>query len=152
MASIIPGRSGDEKADRNVAILVDGPNILRKEFNIDLEDVRRIASRFGKIKVAKVFLNQYATEKLIEAVTNQGFLPMIISGDVDVYMAVEGMELINDPTIDVIVISTRDADFMPLIMKAKERGKITVVIGVEQGFSVALRRVADYVYLLKPQE
>ena len=87
----------------NVAIFVDGPNMLRKEFMIDLGEVRRISRKFGIISIAKVFINQYAPEKLIEAVINEGFecrmvlgqkADMETSADVDVSLATEAMEAI----------------------------------------------------------
>ncbi|HDI02721.1 MAG TPA: NYN domain-containing protein, partial [Candidatus Aenigmarchaeota archaeon] len=36
----------------------------------------------------------------------------------------------------------------PVVLKAKKYGKKVVVIGVNQGFSVALKNVADYVEYL----
>ncbi|MEM0330305.1 MAG: NYN domain-containing protein, partial [Archaeoglobaceae archaeon] len=77
-----------------MGVLVDGPNMLRKEFNTNLKEIRELLAEYGDIKIAKVFLNQYATDKLVEAIENQGFEPVVTSGDVDVRMAVEAMELI----------------------------------------------------------
>lgn len=74
---------------KNLAVMVDGPNILRKELGIDLEDIKRVLQKHGNLKIAKVFLNQYASNKLVEAVVNQGFESVITVGDVDVAMSVE---------------------------------------------------------------
>jgi uncharacterized protein (TIGR00288 family) len=101
------------------------------------------------MRVSKVLLNQYASDKLIEAIVNQGFTPIVVAGDTDVYMAVEAMELIYNPNIDVIALMTRDADFLPIINKAKENGKETIVIGAEPGFSAALQNSADSAIILK---
>ena len=141
----------------NVAIFVDGPNMLRKEFMIDLGEVRRISRKFGRIAIAKVFINQYAPEKLIEAVINEGFecnmvlgekADMETSADVDVSMATSAVEAIITKDIDTVVIVTRDADFLPVIQKAKEYGKRTVVIGADAGFSASLQNAADLVEIL----
>jgi len=132
---------------KNIGLLVDGPNMLRKEFDCNLDTVRNLIAEHGNIKVGKVFLNQYASDKLIEAVVNQGFSPMIVAGETDVQIAVEAFELI--PNIDVIAIMTRDVDFFPLINVAKEHGKKTIVIGAEPGFSVALKNSADSTITLK---
>jgi uncharacterized LabA/DUF88 family protein len=43
---------------------------------------------------------------------------------------------------------TRDADFKPLLNKANEHGKETIIFGVEPGFSTALKNSADYVILM----
>ncbi|WP_456372027.1 TIGR00288 family NYN domain-containing protein [Methanocaldococcus sp.] len=133
------------KGEHRIALLIDGPNMLRKEFNIDLDKIREVLSEFGDIVIGRVYLNQYASDKLIEAVINQGFEPKISAGDVDVEMAVDATELVFNPNIDTIAYVTRDADFLPAIRKAKERGKKVIVIGAEPGFSKALQNIADYV-------
>ncbi len=134
---------------KNIGLLVDGPNMLRKEFNLDLESVKDILDEHGKMRVGKVLLNQYASDKLIEAIVNQGFTPIVVAGDTDVHLAMEAMELIYNPNIDVIALMTRNADFLPLINKTKENGKETIVIGAEPGFSVALQNSTDNSITLK---
>lgn len=139
-----------------VAVFVDGPNVVRKEFDLDLDELRETVEEFGNIKVAKVFLNQYASDKLIEAIISQGFEADLGLGgekdkesDVDVYMAVNAMESVFDDNVETIVLVTRDTDFLPVIQKAKEHGKETVLIGMEPGFSTALKNAADNVIELK---
>jgi uncharacterized protein (TIGR00288 family) len=136
-----------KKPNKNIAFFIDGPNIIRKDMNIDLVKVRRSLEKFGTIKVARIFLDQYASDKLIEAMTNQGYEPIITTGDVDVTMAVEATVQTFNPSIDVIALMTRDIDFRPVLVKAKELGKETIVIGAEPGFSVALRNTADVVIM-----
>ena len=133
---------------KKIALLIDGPNILRKEFGIKLEDIVEVLEGIGDIRVAKVVLNQYAPQGLIEAVSNQGFDVAVVSGETGVKLAVEAMREIYNPHIDVIALATRNAEFLPVILKAKEKGKETVVIGIEPGFSVALRHAADYTVTL----
>lgn len=137
---------------RKVGVLVDGPNMLRKEFNINLSEIREILEEYGDIKVAKVFLNQYAGEKLVEAIENQGFEPIVTSGDVDVRMAVEAMEMIYNDSLDAIALVTRDADFKAVLKKAMEVGKETIIIGAEPGFSTALKNSADIAIVLNEED
>lgn len=137
---------------KKIGVLVDGPNMLRKEFNTNLKEIRDILTEYGDIKIAKVFLNQYATEKLVEAIENQGFEPIVTSGDVDVRMAVEAMELIYNDSIDVLALVTRDADFKAVLMKAMEMGKETIIVGAEPGFSTALKNSADIAIILNEEE
>jgi uncharacterized protein (TIGR00288 family) len=59
------------------------------------------------------------------------------------------MELVYNPHIDTLALVTRDADFKPLLNKANEHGKETIIFGVEPGFSIALKNSADYVILMK---
>jgi len=136
---------------KNIGLLVDGPNMLRKEFGLNLDIVRKIISKYGNMRVGKVLLNQYASDKLIEAIVNQGFSPVVAAGDTDVYMAVEAMDLIYNHNINIIALMTRDADFLPIISKAKENGKETIVIGAEPGFSAALQNSADHTIILTPE-
>ncbi|WP_423792248.1 TIGR00288 family NYN domain-containing protein [Methanocaldococcus indicus] len=134
-----------KRGNAKIALLIDGPNMLRKEFNINLDKIREILEEYGDIVIGRVYLNQYASDKLIEAVINQGFEPRISAGDVDVEMAVDATELVFNPSIDTIVYVTRDADFLPAIRKAKEKGKRIIIIGAEPGFSTALQKIADIV-------
>ncbi len=137
-----------ETGRRSIGLLVDGPNVLRKEFNVDLEEIGDVLKEYGNVKVGRVFLNQYASDKLVEAIENNGLEPIICSSDVDVRLAVEGMELVFNPNIDTLALVTRDADFKPLLNKANEHGKETIIFGVEPGFSTALKNTADYVVML----
>ncbi|MBU0532072.1 TIGR00288 family NYN domain-containing protein [Candidatus Micrarchaeota archaeon] len=133
----------------NIALLVDGPNILRKAFNIDLLEVKKELGKLGTIRVAKIYLDQYASDKLIEAMINQGFETEITTGDVDVTMAIEGMEYVLDPKIDMLALMTRDTDYRPVLVKARERGKKTVIIATDVAFSAALRNTADRIIIFR---
>ncbi len=117
-----------------------------------MSEIREILGEYGDIKVAKVFLNQYAGEKLVEAIENQGFEPIITSGDVDVRMAVEAMEMIYNESLDAIALVTRDADFKAVLKKAMEMGKETIIIGAEPGFSTALKNSADIAIILNEED
>ena len=141
-----------EEHNKRIGLLVDGPNMLRKEFDFDLNDVKKELEKIGVVKIGDVFLNQYAPEKLIEAVVNQGFHPRIVtSDDIDAPMATEAMEAIFNPHIDIIALMTRDADFQYVLLKAKKYGKETIVIGTEP-FASALRNTADNLIILKPNK
>ncbi len=136
------------KKEGKVALLVDGPNLLRKEFSIDLRELKRKAEKYGKILIAKVFINQFAPEKLIEAIINEGFECVTVlsereESDVDVSLAVSAMEIIFKKDIDIIALATRDADFLPVVQKAKEYGKKTILIAPDQSISSSLKNSVD---------
>jgi len=138
---------------KNVALFVDGPNIIRREFNIDLDELRKIAEKYGRVVTGRVFLNQHAPDKLIEAVANQGFEPKVVlageaEADVDVSVAVDIVRASYDDKIDIIALVSRDADYLPAIQLAKEKGKTIVIIAINPGFSRALQNVADHVEIL----
>lgn len=129
------------------ALLVDGPNILRDEFDIRLEDLREKAEEGGSLNVARVYLNHRASSPLIEAVETNGMEPVVTSGDVDVRLAVDAVELALEG-FD-LVIATRDADFKPAIEKAKEAGAKVLILGPSSGFSSALESVSDNVIFVE---
>ncbi|MCK5452117.1 MAG: TIGR00288 family NYN domain-containing protein [Candidatus Aenigmarchaeota archaeon] len=143
-----------------IALFLDGPNLLRKEFEIDLNQIKSYMSEYGSLREAKVFLNQFAPDKLIEAVANQGFEPIIgvgekkddIASDVDVYVATAAVSAIYSPYIDIIALATRDADFLPVVQLAKKMGKKVIIIGIEPGFSKALQHAADNVIILQTRK
>ncbi len=136
------------KKEKNIAVFVDGPNILRKELGIDLEDVKTVLQKHGNIKIAKVFLNQFASNKLVEAVVNQGFESIITVGDIDVAMAVAATECCFNQSIHSIAFVTRDSDFLPVIVRAKGRGKETIVVLAEEASAAALKNTADQIIVL----
>lgn len=136
----------------SVALFVDGPNMLRKEFMVDLRELKKRVQKYGRVIISRVFLNQFAPEKLIEAIINEGFESVMVlaeqeeeSSDVDVALSVSAVESLLTKDIDIIAIATRDADFLPVIQKAKEYGKKVIVLGADPGFSACLRNAADYV-------
>ncbi len=136
---------GSKKSERTIACFVDGPNMIRKELGVDLEKVKKKLEKHGRLKVAKVFLDQYASDKLIEAITNQGYDVVIVPSDVDVALAVDATQYVFNPKIDIIAIVSRDSDFRPVLAKAKEQGKETIVVGTTPDFSTALKNSADLV-------
>ena len=142
-------RSLLEHREKKMAVFVDGPNLLRKELGIDLETIKKEAQKFGSIKIGRVYLNQFASNKLVEAVVNQGFEPIITTTDVDVAMACDATETVFNEEIDVMVFATRDSDFLPALIKAKNKGKETVALMAEEMSASALKNTADKVIFLK---
>ena len=138
-----------EKGRKKIGLLVDGPNMLHKEFQMDLEEIRDLQREYGDIKMGKVFLNQNASKELIETVENQGLEAVVCANDVDVRMAVEGMDMIYNALIDTLALVSRDANMKPVLLKAMEHGKETIIFGAEPGFSVALKNSADYTIMLR---
>ncbi len=131
-----------------IAFLIDGPNTIRKKFNIDLKIVLNEIKKYGDIRIAKIYLDQYASEKLIEAMINQGFDTETTTGDVDVTMAIEAMEYVLDPNIDILAFMTRDTDFRPVLVKARAKGKKTIIAATDVAFSVALKNTADVIIII----
>jgi len=136
------------KRGKKIAIFVDGPNVIRKDVNVDLDEVKKKVSKYGRIVKAYVFLDQYASDKLIYAMKMHGFTPVFSKGDVDIVMSIYAMESVFDNGIDIVSLMTRDTDYRPLIVKAKERGKETLIVATKPGLSVALKNTADNVIMI----
>lgn len=139
-----------KQRQKQIVLLIDGPNSIRKGIGIDLREVKRELQKYGSIRVAKIYLDQYASDKLIEAMVNQGFQPEITTGDVDVTMAIEAMEYIMEKDTDMIALMTRDTDFTPVLRKANKYAKKAAIVAADSAFSVALKNTADLVIIMKP--
>jgi uncharacterized protein (TIGR00288 family) len=127
-----------------VGLYVDGPNVLRSEFDVDLDDLRAVAEEEGQVALARLYLDEHATPELIRAAESRGFEVVTTSGDVDVRLAVDATAAAADEAIDVLVVASRDADFKPAIEQAARRGVGTVTIAPgEYGRSDALRNAAQ---------
>lgn len=131
----------------NIALFVDGPNVLRKTIHMDLREVKKEVSKYGHISLARVYINQHAPDKLIEAIKNQGYDVTTTTGDVDVTMAVEAMEYTLNPRIKKIALMTRDMDFLPVVMKAREHHKETILIAIDVALGVAIKNSVNRLIL-----
>ncbi len=144
-----PARPGEPGRNEVFAVFVDGPNMIRKDAKIDLADVKNILVKEGTVHSAFVYVDQYASRKLIEAVINQGYKAVVTSGDVDVAMAVDSVYYAaTAKEVTAVVFVTRDTDFVPAITRIKELGKKIYIISLRFGFSAALPHYADRLIML----
>jgi uncharacterized protein (TIGR00288 family) len=141
--------AGDEPAEDaadelRVALFVDGPNVLRDEFDVDLDDVREAAAAVGRPTATRLYLDEHATPGLIQAAEARGFEVVVTSGDVDVRLAVDVTRFAVEGRADVVAIASRDTDFKPAIETANAYGIRTLAIAPgEFGRSDALRNAAS---------
>jgi uncharacterized protein (TIGR00288 family) len=135
---------GEDASDGGVALFVDGPNVLRSEFDTDLDEVREHAERAGRLGVVRLYVDEHATPELMQAAEARGYDVRVTSGDVDVKLAVDATELVVEENVDTLAIASRDTDFKPVLEKAGRRGIRTVAIAPgEHGKSDALQNAAD---------
>jgi uncharacterized protein (TIGR00288 family) len=132
------------ESETRVGLFVDGPNMLRDEFDVDLDEVRTIGESYGPLAVTRLYLDENASPGLIQAGEARGFEVVTTSGDVDVRLAVDATEAVATDRIDVLMIGSRDTDFKPAIEVAARSGVTTVALAPgEHGRSDALQNAAD---------
>jgi uncharacterized protein (TIGR00288 family) len=137
-----PGDAAAEDRPR-VALFVDGPNVLRDEFDVDLDDVRTAAEAHGRLVATRLYLDEHATPGLIQAAEARGYDVVVTSGDVDVRLAVDLTRLAVEGRADVVAVASRDTDFKPALETANACGLRTVAIAPgAYGRSDALRNAA----------
>ncbi|MFW5917426.1 MAG: NYN domain-containing protein [Halorubrum sp.] len=136
--------SREDEAPVGVALFVDGPNVLREEFDVDLDDVRRAAEARGPLVTTRLYLDEHATPGLIQAAEARGFEVIVTSGDVDVKLAVDAARFAAEGRMSILAIASRDTDFKPVVETANEYGIRTLAIAPgEFGRSDALRNAAN---------
>ncbi|WP_101294709.1 NYN domain-containing protein [Halegenticoccus soli] len=138
------GRLTDSRGPgEGVALFVDGPNVLREEFDVDLDDVREAAKTRGRLVASRLYLDEHATPGLIQAAEARGFEVVVTSGDVDVKLAVDVARFAVERRAGTVAIASRDTDFKPALELANEYGLRTFAIAPgAHGRSDALRNAA----------
>ena len=132
-----------------VALLVDGPNVLRSEFDVDLDDLRIAGSDAGQLAVTRLYLDEHATPGLVQAAEARGFEVVVTSGDVDVKLAIDAIEVVLLGDVDVLAIVSRDTDFKPVLERAAYHGVRTLAIAPgTHGRSDALSNAAHEAIVL----
>ena len=131
--------------EARVGIFVDGPNVFRPEFDVDLDELRELAREEGTVALARVYVDEKAGSGLIQAAEARGFEVVTTSGDVDVKLAVDAVEAAVAEQIDTVIVVSRDTDFKPVLETAAKRGLRTVAIAPgTHGRSDALRNAAHH--------
>lgn len=138
------------RRERRISIIVDGPNLIRRVGNkqIKTQDIDLVAGKLGAINERYICLNDKASDKFVEAMLNSGYQPIVVQGDIYVRIAMKAMEIANRKNSHVILFGSRDARIVPIMMKLKEKGIETAIVGFDPGFSIALKNVADFAFEL----
>ncbi|WP_254862805.1 NYN domain-containing protein [Halovivax gelatinilyticus] len=127
-----------------VGLFVDGPNVFRDEFDVDLDDLRSIGEDLGRLATARLYVNEHATPGFIRAGEAHGFEVIVTSGDVDVKLAVDATAFLANERVSTLALVSRDTDFKPVVEYANANGIETVAIAPgSYGRSDALRLAAS---------
>jgi len=128
-----------------VALFVDGPNMMRKEYEFGLDHFEKVAAEYGEIRLRRIYFNPQVRghrPALVEAAYHHGFQPFLGFRDVDTIMTAHAVETILTRDEDLIALATSDADFVPVLHMANERGKDTLVLLSDN--CSALQKAATY--------
>jgi len=132
-----------EESPARVGLFVDGPNVFREEFDVDLDDIREAATAEGRLAVKRLYLDEGAPPELVRAAEARGFEVTVTSGDVDVKLAVDATEFVVAGGLETLVVVSRDTDFKPAVEVANRHGLRTVAVAPgEHGRSDALSNAA----------
>jgi uncharacterized protein (TIGR00288 family) len=136
---------------KRIALIIDAPNILRRinGKQIRLEDIEKIATKLGQIKIAKVILNRHAPKSLLKAIENSGYEPIVAASDIYIRMVIEVMDSVFQKNIGMVIIASRHARCAPILRAAKTNGLDTAIVGFQPGFSVAVKNAADMAFQLE---
>jgi uncharacterized protein (TIGR00288 family) len=138
--------------EKRIAIFVDGPNFLRKigDRSVKLDEIEEKIEGLGDVFLKKVLLNEHAGENLIKAITNSGYEPVVTPHNIYIALSIEVMKAINlSKKPDLILLASRHAKITPILQKIKDKGIETAVMGFEPGFSIAVKKTSDGVYVLE---
>jgi uncharacterized protein (TIGR00288 family) len=129
--------------ETRIGLFVDGPNVFRSEFDVDLDDVRTAAVEHGQPVMTRLYVDEHATPGLVQAAEAHGFEVVMTSGDVDVKLAVDAATAAVSDQFDQLAIVSRDMDFKPVLETAAKHGLRTLAIAPgEHGRSDGLQNTA----------
>lgn len=138
------------KGNYKIALLIDSPNIVRREYEFGLGDIVEAVEEYGDIILRKIYFTvsvRNEKPKLVEAAAKLGFECILgTPHDVDVSLGVDAGGIITAMDyidyIDLIALATSDTDFLPVINKTKNHGKETLVLYAEN--CIHLQRASTY--------
>lgn len=133
----------------NLAFFLDGPNMLRADVGIDINDFPPLLSKYGSIVLKNAYLSRHATEGTIDMCHYRGFKVIIPFDDVDTSLVADAIEtIITRDDIKGIVIASRDVDMLPIVHKCRDKAKKSIVVVptiTDQSVSQVLVASADFV-------
>ena len=136
---------GIKKRIKGIAFYVNGPDILSHKKSIDMQKtIKQLKNRYN-VRIAKVYLDQFASDKLIEAVNNQGYEAIVCISDVNVAMAIGIMNDIYNKNIEGIALMTTNQLFVDVLRKVKKHKKKTIIVGEKSIQKELMNEADDYI-------
>jgi uncharacterized protein (TIGR00288 family) len=134
------------KEKNSVALLIDSSISL--DFSRMITKLRPLLEELGDIKVGKVVILQKQAIEYSNIIAQEGFIPVIVHGDLDIHFALEAMEFIYNEKIDTIALATENEKLLPLLSRARELGKEVILLYEINNVNRGLQNAADVVLSL----
>lgn len=132
--------------EKQVAILIDGDNISPKY----AEHIKQEAMNYGNIKVFRLYgsVNSSTVQSWYKIMPLQGIVPMLqisyANGKsiADQSLTIDAMDLLYAGELDVFCIVSSDSDYVKLVYRLKEAGKLVIGMG-EKKTREAMAKACD---------
>ena len=140
---------------KKIGLFVEGGPFLKGSNLEELKLISEPLEELGSLRVFKIFFDHSINEEIMDWIVNAGFSPIMLSGDVDVHIAIEALEIIFEDKADIIAIVANNPNYIPVLNFAREEGIETIVITDSKSKDKSLENFADiliYYDLLKLNE
>lgn len=131
---------------KQVAILIDGDNISPKY----AEHIKQEGMNYGNIKIFRLYgsINSLSVQSWYKVMPLQGIMPMLqisyANGKsiADQSLTIDAMDLLYTSDLDVFCIVSSDSDYVKLVYRLKEAGKLVIGMG-EKKTREAMAKACD---------
>ncbi|MGQ4833363.1 MAG: hypothetical protein ACP6IS_05685 [Candidatus Asgardarchaeia archaeon] len=127
---------------KNVVMLIDSRSVDINGLDRDMMKIRKVIDELGRLIAIKIFIEGNIEEPYIKKALNEGWVPVIVPSDVDIYLAMELTEYSFNKKISSVLISTNDVNLLPAMVVAKENGKKIFLVKFHEGEN-ALDKIVD---------
>lgn len=132
--------------EKQVAILIDGDNISHQY----AEHIKQEAMNYGNIKVFRLYgsVKSPSVKSWYKVMPLQGIVPMLqityANGKsiADQSLTIDAMDLLYTNELDVFCIVSSDSDYVKLVYRLKEAGKLVIGMG-EKKTREAMAKACD---------
>ncbi len=81
----------------------------------------------GSIRSSKVFFDHKLSPSEYNNFIKFGVSPMVVSSDIDMYMAIESLDSLFFNETDIIGFGVSDDKLLPVVIKAREKDEILII-------------------------
>lgn len=136
----------EKEKEKQVAILIDGDNISHQY----AEYIKQEAMNYGNIKVFRLYgsVKSPSVKSWYKVMPLQGIVPMLqityANGKsiADQSLTIDAMDLLYTNELDVFCIVSSDSDYVKLVYRLKEAGKLVIGMG-EKKTREAMAKACD---------